>query len=64
MFSCEFYKISKNIFSIEHLQTTASVNMKIQHKFEFQVPRFFLLNVYHIFYMLIRDFLHISTFPV
>ena len=37
MFSCEFWKISKNIIFIEHLQATAS-------DFTLQIPRKMQLN--------------------
>ena len=29
MFSCEFYEISKNTFSTEHLRTTASIHLPL-----------------------------------
>ena len=31
VFSCEFYEISKNTFSTEHLQTTASIILPLSN---------------------------------
>ena len=36
VFSCEFCKISNNILFTEHLQTTASVNKRLQIKYQYQ----------------------------
>ena len=48
MFFCEFYKISKNTFSTEHLWTTASVHLRTTHLVTMRNSTLFLeVSAYH-----------------